>query len=101
MGRRHTPAATLAAAAAVAAAVTMTGTALAAPASGVATAVLLTDAAARGAVCLDGTPQRYWIEQGSAANASKWAVHFMGGGWCESVADVRACPCAAADPPPR
>ena len=49
--------------------------------------VLLTDAVAKGAACLDGSPQRYWIQKAqSTANASKWSVHMMGGGWCESTA---------------
>lgn len=51
--------------------------------------VLLMDAVAtHGARCLDGTPQRYWLQEStSSRNASKWVIHFMGGGWCESVED--------------
>lgn len=42
---------------------------------------------AEGVKCLDGTPQRYWIRKAApgSANMSKWAFHFMGGGWCTSV----------------
>lgn len=50
------------------------------------TSVLLTDAVAGiGARCLDGSPQRYWIQKGT--NVNKWSWHFMGGGWCESIGD--------------
>lgn len=55
--------------------------------------VLLTRAASEdGAVCLDGTPQRIWIAPAApgSANATRWAWHFMGGGWCSSVADCAA-----------
>lgn len=48
--------------------------------------VLLTDAVANGARCLDGSPQRYWIAPAtSQASATKFSIHFMGGGWCESI----------------
>lgn len=41
-----------------------------------------------GARCLDGSPQRYWLQQSnSSTNSSKFYIHLMGGGWCESVAD--------------
>jgi hypothetical protein len=55
-----------------------------------------------GARCLDGSPQRYWIQlanestavplEGLSAvdNNSKWYIHFMGGGWCTSVASCAA-----------
>ena len=62
-----------------------------APMANPATSVLLTDAvASHGARCLDGTPQRYWLQQPAAgsANASKWVFDFMGGGWCE---DLQSC----------
>ena len=47
------------------------------PYSNLAQSVLLTDAVKTvGAMCLDGTPQRYWIQPASAAaNATKWTVH--------------------------
>eukprot|EP00051_Salpingoeca_urceolata_P009780 m.118854 g.118854 ORF g.118854 m.118854 type:complete len:430 (+) comp16444_c0_seq1:1528-2817(+) len=53
-----------------------------------ATTVLLTDAVHEtGARCLDGSPQRYWIQHAPAGstNATKWSFHHMGGGWCESI----------------
>jgi hypothetical protein len=54
--------------------------------------VLLTDAVdSLGARCLDGSPQRIWIQEAtSAVNASKWYVHLMGGGWCTSMASCTA-----------
>lgn len=44
--------------------------------------------ASTGARCLDGSPQRYWLQKGS--EKSRWAIHFMGGGWCESMPDCAA-----------
>mmetsp|Transcript_148035 Transcript_148035/g.260947 ORF Transcript_148035/g.260947 Transcript_148035/m.260947 type:complete len:427 (-) Transcript_148035:60-1340(-) len=50
--------------------------------------ILLNDAVhTHGARCLDGSPQRIWLQRSqsaSAANRSKWYFHFMGGGWCRS-----------------
>ena len=43
--------------------------------------VLLTNAAARGAVCLDGTPGGYYIRRGDPA---RWLIFHQGGGWCSS-----------------
>jgi hypothetical protein len=55
-----------------------------------ATTVLLTDYVNKtGARCLDGSPQRYWLQK-SATGSSKWAIHLMGGGWCESISDCAA-----------
>eukprot|EP00040_Diaphanoeca_grandis_P010394 m.53174 g.53174 ORF g.53174 m.53174 type:complete len:412 (-) comp21719_c0_seq1:72-1307(-) len=45
--------------------------------------VLLTDAAAQGAVCLDGSPGGYQIRPGAPGN-TKWVVFHQGGGWCVS-----------------
>ncbi|KAJ6327653.1 hypothetical protein OIU78_014505 [Salix suchowensis] len=42
-------------------------------------------AAARGAVCLDGSPPGYHFERGSGSGIDSWLVHMEGGGWCESV----------------
>lgn len=52
-----------------------------APGPNLANAVYLTKAAKEnGAVCLDGTTPRYWIQQSSSSvNASKWYFHFEGG----------------------
>ena len=43
--------------------------------------MLLTNAAARGAVCLDGTPGGYYIRRGDPA---RWLIFHQGGGWCSS-----------------
>ena len=65
------------------------GAGVALAANNIATSVLLTDAVTtHGARCLDGSPQRYWIElSDGGADASKWVLDFMGGAWCESIAD--------------
>jgi hypothetical protein len=56
------------------------------PAPNLATSVLLTDAVATGARCLDGSPQRFWHQDSTgSANTSKFYFHFMGGGWCGSM----------------
>jgi hypothetical protein len=107
-----------------------------------ATTVLLTDYVnSTGARCLDGSPQRYWIQPSAStacvrdaacagpaqmstnvsrlcdyatrctavahrlgarrtsarlplrctlSNATKWYIHFMGGGWCESLESCAA-----------
>lgn len=62
-----------------------------------ATSVLLTDyVASTGARCLDGTPQRYWLQRAAAgsANASKFYIHIMGGGWCDAPVDGEDTACA-------
>ncbi|CAJ1419907.1 unnamed protein product [Effrenium voratum] len=51
------------------------------------TKVLLTEAAADGAVCLDGSAPAYYIAPGSGDGANKWYIHHQGGGWCESLDD--------------
>jgi O-palmitoleoyl-L-serine hydrolase len=82
---------------AAAAAAAATGVASAA-APNLATSILLSDAVVtHGARCLDGTPQRYWFRPAApgSANASKWYLHIMGGGWCESLGD---CASRAYDP---
>ena len=69
-----------------------------APAPNMARSVLLTDyVQSHGARCLDGSPQRIWLQLAApgSANASKWYFHFMGGGWCESTA---SCTSRAYDP---
>ena len=62
------------------------------PGPNLAKSVLLADAVdSLGARCLDGSPQRIWIQEAtSAVNASKWYVHLMGGGWCTSMASCTA-----------
>jgi len=41
----------------------------------------------KGAVCLDGTPGLYYLQEGSGDGANKWYIHHEGGGWCESMDD--------------
>ena len=53
------------------------------------TRVVLTDAAAKGAVCIDGSPGVYYVRTsnnaGTApADPSKWVVYMEGGGWTSS-----------------
>ena len=51
-------------------------------------AVVLDEAAARlGAVCLDGSPPRYYVRPGRGAGQRKWLVFHPSGGWCGSAAD--------------
>ncbi|KAK4802346.1 hypothetical protein SAY86_000549 [Trapa natans] len=50
----------------------------------------LTEAVAKGAVCLDGSPPAYHFSQGFGAGVNNWLVFFEGGGWCSSVADCLA-----------
>ena len=66
--------------------------ALAVPAPNVAHSILLTDEVeTHGARCLDGTPQRLWYSAATSdVNASKWYIHLMGGGWCESMESCTA-----------
>jgi len=40
-----------------------------------------------GAVCLDGTPGLYYLQEGSGDGVDKWYIHHEGGGWCESMDD--------------
>ncbi|CAK9004260.1 Pectin acetylesterase 5 [Durusdinium trenchii] len=49
--------------------------------------VELTEAAAKGAVCLDGSPAAYYLLKGTGDGINKWYVHHEGGGWCESLDD--------------
>ena len=58
------------------------------PPPNLARSVLLTDAVeSKGARCLDGSPQRFWVQDAvGSKNATKWVVRFMGGAWCTSMA---------------
>jgi len=38
--------------------------------------------------CIDGSLPAYYIRKGRDEGASKWVVHFEGGGWCY---DLQAC----------
>ncbi len=57
--------------------------------SGTWSRVFLTDAAARGAVCIDGSPAAYYIRTmngaGVLANPEKWIIFMEGGGWASSL----------------
>ena len=46
--------------------------------------LVLVDARARDASCLDGSPPGYFLraQRAGSPNASKWIVHMQGGGWC-------------------
>lgn len=46
---------------------------------------LIPGAAAKGAVCLDGTLPGYHINRGSGSGANSWIVHLEGGGWCNTI----------------
>ena len=53
------------------------------------TRVFLTDAAAKGAVCIDGSPGAFYIRTSNAdgtapANPHKWVLFMEGGGWTSS-----------------
>ncbi|KAL6556500.1 Pectin acetylesterase 8 [Orobanche gracilis] len=42
-------------------------------------------AAAKGAVCLDGSPPAYHFDKGFGTGIDSWLVHIEGGGWCNNV----------------
>ncbi|CAH1434823.1 unnamed protein product [Lactuca virosa] len=46
---------------------------------------LIPGAAAKGAVCLDGSLPGYHLHRGFGAGANSWLVHLEGGGWCNSL----------------
>ncbi|XP_056172371.1 pectin acetylesterase 6-like [Syzygium oleosum] len=46
---------------------------------------LIEGAAAKGAVCLDGTLPGYHLHNGSGSGANSWVVHLEGRGWCNTV----------------
>lgn len=46
---------------------------------------LVSGAAAKGAVCLDGTLPGYHIHRGSGSGANSWIIHLEGGGWCNTL----------------
>ncbi|KAH9319620.1 hypothetical protein KI387_021389, partial [Taxus chinensis] len=49
---------------------------------------LVQGAAAKGAVCLDGTLPGYHLHKGFGSGANNWLIQLEGGGWCN---DVRTC----------
>ena len=51
------------------------------------TKLLLHDAVAEGAVCLDGSPVPLYVRPGVGDKAANFVIFWEGGGWCESDAD--------------
>ncbi|KAJ9696811.1 hypothetical protein PVL29_008826 [Vitis rotundifolia] len=49
---------------------------------------LIPGAAAKGAVCLDGTLPGYHFHPGFGSGANSWLIHLEGGGWCN---DIETC----------
>ncbi|KAI3752426.1 hypothetical protein L2E82_24458 [Cichorium intybus] len=49
---------------------------------------LIQGAAAKGAVCLDGTLPGYHFHRGFESGANSWLIQLEGGGWCNTV---RSC----------
>ncbi|KAE9618893.1 hypothetical protein Lal_00046939 [Lupinus albus] len=49
---------------------------------------LIQAAAAKGAVCTDGTLPAYHLHRGYGSGANSWLVNLEGGGWCNNV---RSC----------
>ncbi|XP_038993310.1 pectin acetylesterase 9-like [Hibiscus syriacus] len=49
---------------------------------------LVPDAAARGAVCLDGSLPAYHLHRGFGAGSNNWILQFESGGWCN---DMSSC----------
>ncbi|CAL5380218.1 unnamed protein product [Camellia sinensis] len=49
---------------------------------------LIQGAAAKGAVCLDGTLPGYHLHRGYGSGANSWLIQLEGGGWCNSI---RSC----------
>ncbi|XP_057500970.1 pectin acetylesterase 10-like [Actinidia eriantha] len=46
---------------------------------------LIQGAAAKGAVCLDGTLPGYHLHRGFGSGANSWLIQLEGGGWCDTV----------------
>ncbi|KAF8413163.1 hypothetical protein HHK36_001138 [Tetracentron sinense] len=49
---------------------------------------LVRNAAAQGAVCLDGSLPAYHLHRGFGSGARNWLLQFEGGGWCN---DIESC----------
>ncbi|CAL9102566.1 unnamed protein product [Musa acuminata var. zebrina] len=49
---------------------------------------LIQSAAAKGAVCLDGSLPGYHLHRGYGSGANSWVVNLEGGGWCN---DIKSC----------
>lgn len=48
--------------------------------------LLLSNAAQRGAYCLDGSVPAYHFQKGYGSGSRRWVLHIEGGGWCNTVA---------------
>ncbi|XP_010544127.1 PREDICTED: pectin acetylesterase 2 isoform X2 [Tarenaya hassleriana] len=46
---------------------------------------LVRGAAAKGALCLDGTLPGYHLHRGYGSGANNWLVQLEGGGWCDTI----------------
>ncbi|XP_073223185.1 pectin acetylesterase 12-like isoform X1 [Cicer arietinum] len=46
---------------------------------------IIHSAAAKGAVCLDGTLPAYHFDRGHGSGANNWLVNLEGGGWCNNI----------------
>ncbi|PSS08445.1 Pectin acetylesterase [Actinidia chinensis var. chinensis] len=46
---------------------------------------LIQGAAAKGAVCLDGTLPGYHLHRGFGSGANSWLIQLEGGGWCNTI----------------
>ena len=53
------------------------------------TKVLLTEYAAGGAVCLDGSPAPLYLRPGTGDGLNQWLLYFEGGAWAESWESAR------------
>ena len=52
--------------------------------------ITVTNAAARQAVCNDGSPAVYYYRKGSGQGTNTWVIFLGGGGFCYSVSDCNA-----------
>lgn len=46
---------------------------------------LIEGAAAKGALCLDGSLPAYHLHRGSGSGANNWLIHLEGGAWCNNI----------------
>ncbi|CAH2038471.1 unnamed protein product [Thlaspi arvense] len=50
---------------------------------------LVQAAAAKGAVCLDGSVPGYHLHRGCGTGANNWIIQLQGGAWCDSIEDCQ------------